>query len=39
MQLGFKYGYCQGFNRLYNYGLKHNPNYMITKQAKKDQKY
>jgi len=35
MQLGFKYGYCQGFHRLYNYGLKHNPNYMITKQAKK----
>ena len=35
MQLGFKYVYCQGFHILYNYGLKHNPNYMITKQAKK----
>lgn len=33
MQLGFKYGHCKGFHRLYNYGLKHNPNYMITKQA------
>ena len=34
MQLGFKYGYCRGFSRLYNYGLKYNPNYMITKEAK-----
>jgi transposase InsO family protein len=34
MQLGFKYGHCKGFKRLYNYGLKHYPNYMITKEAK-----
>ena len=34
MQLGFKYGHCQGFSKLYNYGLKHYPNYMITKEAK-----
>ena len=34
MQLGFKYGHCKGFSRLYNYGLKHYPNYMITKEAK-----
>jgi len=35
MQLGFKYGHCQGFNRMYNYGLKHfNPYNMITKEAK-----
>lgn len=35
MQLGFKYGHCKGFSRLYNYGLRHfNPNYMITKEAK-----
>jgi len=33
MQLGFKYGHCKGFSRLYNYGLKHYPNYMITKEA------
>lgn len=33
MQLGFKYGHCQGFSRLYNYGLKHYPNHMITKEA------
>ncbi len=33
MQLGFKYGHCKGFSRLYNYGLKHYPNYMITKTA------
>jgi len=33
MQLGFKYGHCKGFSRLYNYGIKHYPNYMITKQA------
>ena len=33
MQIGFKYKYCQGFGRLYNYGLKHNPNNMITKTA------
>lgn len=35
MQLGFKYGHCKGFSRLYNYGLKHYPNYMITKEAEK----
>ena len=35
MQLGFKYGHCKGFYKLYNYGLKHYPNYMITKQAEK----
>ena len=35
MQLGFKYGHCKGFHRLYNYGLKHfNPYTMITKEAK-----
>ena len=35
MQIGFKYKHCNGFARLYNYGLKHfNPNNMITKQAK-----
>ena len=34
MQIGFKYHDCQGFGRLYNYGLKHfNPNNMITKEA------
>ena len=33
MQLGFKYGHCKGFSRLYNYGLKHYPNHMITKKA------
>ena len=33
MQLGFKYGHCKGFSRLYNYGLKHYPNYMIIKEA------
>ena len=33
MQLGFKYGHCKGFSRLYNYGLKHYPNHMITKEA------
>ena len=33
MQLGFKYGHCKGFGKLYNYGLKHYPNYMITKKA------
>jgi len=35
MQLGFKYGHCKGFYRLYNYGLKHYPNHMITKEAEK----
>jgi len=36
MQLGFKYGGCKGFSRLYNYGLRHYPNYiMITKEAEK----
>ena len=34
MQLGFNYGTCKGFTRLYNYGLKHYPNYMTTKKAK-----
>ena len=35
MQIGFKYKYCAGFGRMYNYGLKHfNPYIMITKQAK-----
>lgn len=33
MQIGFKYYDCHGFGRLYNYGLKHYPNYMITKEA------
>ena len=33
MQLGFKYGHLQDFNRVYNYGLKYYPNYMITKEA------
>ena len=33
MQIGLKYHDCQGFSRLYNYGLKHYPNYMITKEA------
>lgn len=34
MQIGFKYYGCQGFGRLYNYGLNHfNPNNMITKEA------
>jgi len=35
MQLGFKYGHCKGFHKLYNYGLKYYPNYMITKEAEK----
>ena len=35
MQLGFKYGHCKGFSKLYNYGLKYYPNYMITKKAEK----
>lgn len=35
MQLSFKYGHCQGFNNLYNYGLKYYPNYMISKEAEK----
>ena len=35
MQLGFKYGHCKGFSKLYNYGLKYYPNYMITKTAEK----
>ncbi len=35
MQVGFKYKYCQGFDKMYNYGLKHfNPYTMITKKAK-----
>jgi len=34
MQLGFKYGHCHGFSRLYNYGLRYYPGYMITKEAK-----
>jgi transposase InsO family protein len=38
MQLGFKYGGCKGFFKLYNYGLKHYPSYMITKQAEKRKK-
>lgn len=34
MIIGFKYKYCKGFGRMYNYGLKHfNPYIMITKQA------
>ena len=35
MQLGFKYGHCKGFSGLYNYGLRHYPNNMITKEAEK----
>jgi len=38
MKIGFKYKYCNGFGRLYNYGLRHYPNYMITKQAEKRKK-
>jgi len=38
MKIGFKYKYCNGFGRLYNYGLKHYPNYMITKQAEQRKK-
>ena len=38
MQLGFKYGHCKGFYRLYNYGIKHYSNYMITKQAEQRKK-
>ena len=34
MQQGFIYGGCHGFSRLYNYGLRHYPNHMITKEAK-----
>lgn len=35
MKIGFKYKYCNGFGRMYNYGLNHfNPNIMITKEAK-----
>ena len=35
MQIKFKYKYCNGFGRMYNYGLKHfNPYTMITKKAK-----
>ena len=32
MQIGFKFKYCQGFGRLYNYAYKHK--HMITKEAK-----
>ena len=39
MQLGFKYGHCKGFHKVYNYGLKHfNPYTMITKEAKQREK-
>lgn len=38
MKLGFKYGHCKGFSRLYNYGLRHYPNYMITKTAENREK-
>ena len=35
MKIGFKYKYCNGFGRMYNYGLKHfNPYIMITDDAK-----
>lgn len=34
MQIGFKYHNCQGYGRLYNYGLKYfNPETMITDKA------
>ncbi|PLX27096.1 hypothetical protein C0583_05120 [Candidatus Parcubacteria bacterium] len=34
MKIGFKYSNCQGFGRMYNYGLKHfNPYTMITDSA------
>ena len=34
MNIGFKYKYCNGFGRMYNYGLKHfNPYTMITDKA------
>ena len=33
MQLGFKYGHCKGFYKIYNDWLKHYPNHMITKEA------
>ena len=32
MQIGFKYKYCKGFGRLYEYSFKHT--HMITKEAK-----
>ena len=38
MQLGFKYGHCKGFYRLYNDGLKYYPNHMITKKVEKRKK-
>ena len=39
MQIGFKYKYCAGFGRMYNYGFKYfNPNYMITKEAEQRRK-
>ena len=39
MQIGFKYKYCNGFGRLYNYGLKHfNPSNMITDKAEERQR-
>ena len=34
MKIGFKYKYCNGFGRWYDYCYKHNNNHMITKQAK-----
>lgn len=35
MQIGFKYKYCNGFGKIYNYGLKHfNLNIMITDNIK-----
>lgn len=34
MKIGFKYKWCNGFGRWYDYCYKHNNNHMITKQAK-----
>jgi hypothetical protein len=40
MQIGFKYGHCRGFSRVYNYGLKHfNPSIMITDKAEERYEY
>ena len=34
MQIGFKFKYCHGFGKVYNYGLRHfNPYTMITTKA------
>ena len=39
MQIGFKYGHCNGFGKMYNYGLKcFNPYIIIAKEAKQRKK-